>query len=100
MKKEILFTDKAISRINKTNTSFMGEDGKSIIITAYEDYQKLNTSLINMMKDAQVISQEAAELWADNADYMPFYRELYVDDTSGFYKRYKYDGVFFKRKSY
>ena len=30
MKKEILFTDKAISRINKTNTSFMGEDGKQV----------------------------------------------------------------------
>ena len=60
---------------------FLDEDGKSIIITAYEDYQKLNSSLINMMKDAQIISEEAGKLWLDNGDYMPFYRELYVDDT-------------------
>ena len=81
--REFLLTADQIERAEETAMlpQFMGEDGKSIIITAYEDYQKLNTSLINMMKDAQVISQEAAELWADNADYMPFYRELYVDDT-------------------
>ena len=34
-----------------------------------------------MMQDANLISPEAATLWRDNGDYMPFYRELYVDDT-------------------
>jgi len=57
------------------------KDGESVIVKVYEDYQKLNNSLISMMQDANLISPEAATLWRDNGDYMPFYRELYVDDT-------------------
>ena len=82
-KREFLLTPDQIQRAKDTAMlpQFLDEDGKSIVITAYEDYQKLNKSLINMMKDAQIISEEAAQLWLDNNDYMPFYRELYVDDT-------------------
>lgn len=46
---------------------------------AYRQYQLWNKSLVNMMRDTGVISAEAAELWTQNADYLPFYRQAYED---------------------
>ena len=63
-----------------SDLSFM-VDGQSIIESVYEDYQRLNKTLIGMMEDANLISAEAAQLWIDNSDYLPFYRELYVFDS-------------------
>ena len=47
---------------------------------AFQQYQLWNTALINTMKDAGVISEEAAQIWIDNADYLPFWRQFY-DNT-------------------
>jgi hypothetical protein len=46
---------------------------------AHRKYQLWNNSVVNMMVDAGVISQDMATLWKQNADYLPFYRELYED---------------------
>ena len=46
---------------------------------AHRKYQLWNNSVVNMMMDAGVISQDMATLWKENADYLPFYRELYED---------------------
>ena len=46
---------------------------------AHRKYQLWNNSVVNMMVDAGVISQDMATLWKQNADYLPFYRELYDD---------------------
>ena len=51
---------------------------------AYREYQLWNKSLVNMMRDTGVISAEAAELWTQNADYLPFYRQAY-DDAGSLY---------------
>jgi len=46
---------------------------------AYRKYQLWNNAVVNIMRDSSVISAEAAELWKANADYLPFYRELFDD---------------------
>ena len=62
---------------------YQDADGNSVIKQVYDDYQKLNNALILMMEDANLISKEAGQMWRDNSDYLPFYRELFVDDTRG-----------------
>ena len=81
--REFLMTDEKIARGKAIadKAQYKGTDGKSIIEAVYEDYQKLNNTLILMMQDANLISADAAATWRDNSDYLPFYRELFVDDT-------------------
>tara|TARA_R110000823_G_scaffold2744_1_gene11015 strand:- start:650 stop:9142 length:8493 start_codon:yes stop_codon:yes gene_type:complete len=65
----------------------IGSD-KPAIARAYRNYQLWNASLVLMMKDTGVISEDAAQLWIDNADYLPFYRQSFdnegvIFETSG-----------------
>jgi len=59
---------------------------------AYRKYQLWNNAVINIMRDSGVISDEAAALWKANADYLPFYRELY-DDAGVTYEVISPEGV-------
>jgi hypothetical protein len=49
------------------------------IVRAHQQYQLWNNAAVNVMRDSGVISEQAANLWKVNADYLPFYRELYDD---------------------
>jgi len=69
----------------------MGENNPAIM-RAHREYQLWNNSAINVMRDSGVISQEAADLWKENADYLPFYRELY-DNVGVNYTMLSPDGV-------
>jgi hypothetical protein len=62
---------------------YMDAEGNSLITQVYEDYQRFNNALVMMMVNANLISEEAGKTWIDNADYLPFYRELFVEDTTG-----------------
>ena len=59
---------------------------------AYRKYQLWNNAVVNIMRDSSVISDEAAALWKANADYLPFYRELF-DDAGVTYEVVSPDGV-------
>ena len=59
---------------------------------AYRKYQLWNNAVVNIMRDSSVISDEAAALWKANADYLPFYRELF-DDAGVTYEQVSPDGV-------
>ena len=71
--RENLFTDAEIQEAVQ-----VGINNPSIE-RAYREYQLWNKSLVNMMRDTGVISAEAADLWTQNADYLPFYRQAYED---------------------
>jgi hypothetical protein len=42
----------------------------------FDEYQKYNKGLVDFMKDTGVISEKEAEIWTQNWDYIPFYRQL------------------------
>ena len=71
--RENLFTDAEIE------TAIQAGVNNPAVERAYRQYQLWNKSLVNMMRDTGVISAEAAELWTQNADYLPFYRQAYDD---------------------
>jgi len=81
--REFMMTDEMIEQglAIADKPQYQDADGNSVIKQVYDDYQKLNNALILMMQDANLISTEAAQIWRDNSDYLPFYRELFVDDT-------------------
>ena len=81
--REFLMTDEMIQQglAIADKAQYQDADGNSVIEQVYDDYQKLNNALILMMEDANLISREAGQIWRDNSDYLPFYRELFVDDT-------------------
>jgi len=83
--REFMMTDEMIQQglAIADKPQYQDADGNSVIKQVYDDYQKLNNALILMMLDANLISTEAAQIWRDNSDYLPFYRELFVDDTRG-----------------
>ena len=76
--RENLFTDAEIE------TAIQAGVKNPAVERAYREYQLWNKSLVNMMRDTGVISAEAAELWTQNADYLPFYRQAY-DDAGSLY---------------
>ena len=61
----------------------IGEENPAIV-RAYRDFQLWNNAFINVMRDTGVISSEAADLWRRNADYLPFYRQLYDNEGTIF----------------
>ena len=82
--KEFTMTEKEIAdgMALETDPEYM-VNGVSIIKQVYDDYQKFNNTVINMMRDANLISEEAEKTWRDNSDYLPFYRELFIEDEKG-----------------
>ena len=61
----------------------LGLDNPSFIRT-HQQYQLWNNATVNVMKDSGVITEAQAELWKENADYLPFYRELYDDEGANY----------------
>ena len=61
----------------------IGEENPAVV-RAYRDFQLWNNAFINVMRDTGVISSEAADLWRRNADYLPFYRQLYDNEGTIF----------------
>jgi hypothetical protein len=51
--------------------------------TVFDEYQKYNKGLVDFMKDTGVISEKEAELWTQNWDYIPFYRQMEGEETVG-----------------
>jgi hypothetical protein len=43
---------------------------------AFDDYQKYNEGMVKFLKDTGVLSDKEAEIWMQNADYIPFYRQM------------------------
>jgi hypothetical protein len=42
----------------------------------FDEYQKYNKGLVEFMRDTGVISEKEAEIWTQNWDYIPFYRQM------------------------
>jgi hypothetical protein len=51
--------------------------------TVFDEYQKYNKGLVDFMKDTGVVSAKEAELWTQNWDYIPFYRQMEGEETAG-----------------
>jgi hypothetical protein len=51
--------------------------------TVFDEYQKYNKGLVDFMKDTGVISAKEAEIWTQNWDYIPFYRQMEGEETTG-----------------
>jgi hypothetical protein len=49
----------------------------------FDEYQKYNKGLVEFMRDTGVISEKEAEIWTQNWDYIPFYRQLEGEETAG-----------------
>ena len=52
-------------------------------VDVLKEYQKFNNGLVQYMKDTGVISAKDADLWTKNWDYIPFYRQMEGERTSG-----------------
>jgi hypothetical protein len=50
---------------------------------AFDEYQKYNQGLVKFMKDTGVISDKEAQIWTQNWDYIPFYRQMEGEETVG-----------------
>jgi hypothetical protein len=51
--------------------------------TVFDEYQKYNKGLVDFMKDTGVVSAKEAELWTQNWDYIPFYRQMEGEEIAG-----------------
>ena len=49
----------------------------------FEEYQKYNKGLVDFMKSTGVLSEVEAEMWTQNWDYIPFYRQMDGEATVG-----------------
>jgi hypothetical protein len=49
----------------------------------FDEYQKYNKGLVDFMRDTGVISEKEAEIWTQNWDYIPFYRQLEGEEIAG-----------------
>jgi len=50
------------------------ESGYNPIKQWHEEWQTYNNYVIQLMRDAGILTEETAQLWRDYADYYPFYR--------------------------
>lgn len=51
--------------------------------TVFDEYQKYNKGLVDFMRDTGVISEKEAEIWTENWDFIPFYRQMDGEKTLG-----------------
>jgi len=64
-----------------TAESFLDENGNSIIKDWYDAWQDYNGYTVQFLKDTGVVDAETAEMWQDQSDYVPFYRQVEGADT-------------------
>jgi len=55
--------------------SILDADGNSIIKDWYEAWNGYNSKTIQFLKDTGVLDDQTAEIWANQSDYVPFYRQ-------------------------
>jgi len=55
--------------------SILDADGNSIIKDWYEVWNGYNSKTIQFLKDTGVLDDQTAEIWANQSDYVPFYRQ-------------------------
>ena len=75
--RENLFTKDDIKRGEMLGTEY------PVFEQVFNEYQKYNKGLVDFMKDTGVISEKEAEIWTQNWDYIPFYRQLEGEETAG-----------------
>jgi len=61
--------------------SILDADGNSIIKDWYEVWNGYNSKTIQFLKDTGVLDDQTAEIWANQSDYVPFYRQAEGIDT-------------------
>ena len=52
------------------------------VADAWEQFQQWNDAVIEYARDAGVLNDNVAEIWRENANYFPFYREFDNIDES------------------
>ncbi len=75
--REQLFTDDDIQ---------MGKDLEAqfpMFKQVFDEYQVYNKGLVDLMVGRGVISKKEGEIWTQNWDYIPFYRQLDGEKTAG-----------------
>ena len=55
--------------------SILDADGNSLIKDWYEAWNGYNSKTIQFLKDTGVLDDQTAEIWANQSDYVPFYRQ-------------------------
>ena len=58
------------------------ETGRPIIEEWYETWQAYNSKIVDFLEATGVIDSKGADLWRDQADYVPFYREIAVGSNN------------------
>jgi hypothetical protein len=61
--------------------SILDADGNSVIKDWYEVWSGYNSKTIQFLKDTGVLDDKTAEIWANQSDYVPFYRQAEGIDT-------------------
>ena len=59
-----------------TAESFKDQNGNSIIKDWYDAWQDYNSYTVQYLKDTAVLDAETAQIWQDQSDYVPFYRQV------------------------
>lgn len=75
--RENLFTEDDLRRGRTLGKMF------PVFKTVFAEYQKYNKGLVDFMRDTGVISEKEAEIWTENWDYIPFYRQMDGEKTLG-----------------
>ena len=75
--KEQLFTPDDINKANALEQAY--PEFKQVA----QDYAKFNRAIVKYLVDTQVLSKEMGEMWASDSFYIPFYRQLEGQATSG-----------------
>lgn len=58
------------------------ETGRPIIEEWYETWQAYNSKIVDFLEATGVVDSKGADLWRDQADYVPFYREIAVGSNN------------------
>ena len=62
--------------------AYLDENGNSIIKDWYDAWQGYNSYTIKFLRDTGVLTEEMADIWAAQSDYVPFYRQAMGEDLT------------------
>ena len=73
-------TEESFQEINKIAQQYINpETGNSIIEEWYAAWQAYNKNTVQFLKNTGVLDNETADLWLEQSDYVPFYRQATED---------------------
>ena len=81
--RERLFTAEDRNNIKEIERLYRDENGNSVFRKVYDDYQAFNKKLVDFMVATGIVDQEAGRKFSENYDYIPFYRQMQGETTSG-----------------